>query len=309
MTNTDKAPSERPARVSVFHMTYNQVEGLRQGVEASLAQDYPNLEIVFSDDHSTDGTFEHLQEIVAEYTGPHDVRVLRNPVNVGIVGNVNSCIEKTEGDLIVQTNGDDVSVPDRVSKLVQKWQSAPDVMLVHSTSRYLSLDGVLGEYCNTRPEAHYRNSPVSYIMDGYYALGASAAYDRRIFEHFGPLSDVAVVEDCIIPLRARVLGQVLKVDEVLVWLRPGGVSDGNDEKRKLEMASYVAARRATNALAIIQDLKLVSFPGKQSALLACRMRLWEANLRRAGLERILTRVRPTLRRVLRPLIHSFTSRT
>ena len=298
----EKLESRDTPRVSVFHMVYNQIEGLREGVEASLSQDYPNLEIVFSDDHSADGSYEMLVEVVAEYTGPHDVRVFRNSENLGLVGNFNTCVERTHGQFIVQANGDDVAREDRVSKLVAKWQSGTDVLLVHSTSRYLGMDGVPGGMCNLRSEADYQNSPASYVVDRYHALGASAAYDRRIFEYFGNLPDIAVVEDCIMPFRARLLGRVQKVEEILVWLRPGGVSDGSNNGRKDEFMKYVSIVRTSNAQVYLDDLSQVHSPGKWRAILACRLVLLEASVKKLGMKRILAPFRPAVRKVLFPLL-------
>lgn len=46
-------------KVTFFLLAYNQERYIR---EAALAQDYPDLEVVLSDDCSTDGTFAIIQE-------------------------------------------------------------------------------------------------------------------------------------------------------------------------------------------------------------------------------------------------------
>jgi len=293
--------SRKAPRVSIFHMTYNQLEGLQQGIEASLSQDYTNLEIVFADDHSTDGTYELVEEIVAQYDGPHDLRLFRNLMNLGLVGNLNTCAERTEGQFIVQANGDDISHPERVSRLVERWQGDQDVMLVHSASQYLGFDGQPGEYCNTRPAADFQNTAAAYVIYGYFALGASAAFDRRIFEHFGPVPEYAVVEDCIMPLRARILGKVLKIEENLVWLRPGGVSDNSDESKKLDFERYAQRRRFANASAYIEDLRKTSFNGKWRVVLACHLVILDGRLRESGFGPARAVVRPVLRRAFRSI--------
>ena len=52
-------------------LAYNQVGFIEVAVNAALAQDYPNLEIIISDDCSEDDTYKIIQNIVKNYAGPH----------------------------------------------------------------------------------------------------------------------------------------------------------------------------------------------------------------------------------------------
>ena len=47
--------------VSFLVIAYNQERFVREACEAALNQDYPNLEIIFSDDASTDATYTTAQ--------------------------------------------------------------------------------------------------------------------------------------------------------------------------------------------------------------------------------------------------------
>ncbi len=68
---------ERPL-VTFYVITYNQARFVREAVESALAQTYSPIEILLSDDCSTDGTFEIIQETVKGYSGPHTVILNRN---------------------------------------------------------------------------------------------------------------------------------------------------------------------------------------------------------------------------------------
>ena len=111
---------ERPL-VTFYVMTYNQARFVRQAVEAALAQTYSPLQIVLSDDCSTDGTFEIIQEAVKGYSGPHVVVLNRNDRNLGISDHVNRIIELATGELIISADGDDVSSPVRAERCVDVW--------------------------------------------------------------------------------------------------------------------------------------------------------------------------------------------
>jgi glycosyltransferase involved in cell wall biosynthesis len=59
--------------VSLCIFTYNQEKYIREAVEGALSQDYPNLEIIISDDNSTDSTYDRTIDYVKkagyEYVG------------------------------------------------------------------------------------------------------------------------------------------------------------------------------------------------------------------------------------------------
>src|SRR5919109_743192 len=58
-------PSESPL-ISVCIPARNEERNIRRCVEAMLAQDYPNLEVIVLDDRSTDATPEILRQLSAQ---------------------------------------------------------------------------------------------------------------------------------------------------------------------------------------------------------------------------------------------------
>ncbi len=104
--------------ISLLLLACNQQSTARAAaLSCSLAQDCEPLEIVLSDDASTDATFAELQAAAADYRGPHRVRTRRNEVNLGIGAHYNRLIAETRGALLVTAAGDDISLPQRV----QRW--------------------------------------------------------------------------------------------------------------------------------------------------------------------------------------------
>jgi len=55
--------------VSIHLISYNQVAYIRAALDSILNQDYPNIEIIASDDGSTDGTDEIILEVAREHPG------------------------------------------------------------------------------------------------------------------------------------------------------------------------------------------------------------------------------------------------
>lgn len=57
--------------VSVIICAYNQQEFVGEAIQSALNQTYSPLEIIISDDLSTDSTFEIIQNAVSKYKGRH----------------------------------------------------------------------------------------------------------------------------------------------------------------------------------------------------------------------------------------------
>ena len=57
-------------------------------MEGAFSQTYEPLEIILSDDCSSDRTFEIIEEMAREYQGPHLVKERRGERNVGVIDHV-----------------------------------------------------------------------------------------------------------------------------------------------------------------------------------------------------------------------------
>jgi len=105
-------PGERPL-ITFLVFTYQHAKFIRETLESAFAQTYSPLEIVVSDDASTDGSWDLIREAAAAYRGPHQIVLNRNERNLGIGAHLNRCFRMCRGEIIVQADGDDVSLPQR----------------------------------------------------------------------------------------------------------------------------------------------------------------------------------------------------
>jgi glycosyltransferase involved in cell wall biosynthesis len=209
---------ERPLITFVL-CAYNQERFIFEAVEGAFSQTYSPLEIVLSDDFSTDGTFAIMEKMAAAYRGPHIVILNRNEKNLGIGGHLNRCMALSQGELIVGAAGDDISLPERTDEIYQAW--------IDSGKKAFSLDSryeMIDEYGHTikRPPLqdppqdnqllHFSQSLINYVF------GCTHAWHRKVFDIFGPLPDI-VLEDILISTRSMLLGKVVRVDKALVKYR------------------------------------------------------------------------------------------
>jgi glycosyltransferase involved in cell wall biosynthesis len=131
-------PNKAPL-VTISIPTYNQERYIARAIESALAQNYPNLEIIISDDASTDGTLAAAQR----YEGGR-VRVHTTGVNIGRVANYRRClIDLSRGEWFVNLDGDDFyDDPQFISHAVAKVQAHPDIVMYAGGAR--SLDEATG---------------------------------------------------------------------------------------------------------------------------------------------------------------------
>ena len=103
-----------------------------------LAQDYGNLELVISDNASTDGTEEVCRALARE-----DPRIVycRQPENIGLVPNFMFVLNRARGDYLRWIGDDDCLAPTYVSRMLGVFADDPRLVLVTSQIAYIEPDG------------------------------------------------------------------------------------------------------------------------------------------------------------------------
>lgn len=115
--------------VSIAIITYNQKDYLQECIESCLAQDYPNLEIVVADDCSTDGTQDMLREYQEKYPNKFVLRLSKK--NQGITLNSNAAHFACSGKYIAWMGGDDLMLPEKISKQVAFMEANPNCTICY----------------------------------------------------------------------------------------------------------------------------------------------------------------------------------
>lgn len=111
-------------KVSVCIPTYNQSQYLTQAILSAYNQSIKPIEIIVSDDCSTDGTADVLSRLSNEIP---ILKVISQPVNLGITYNSDNCLRCATGDLIIRLDSDDYLSPfylEKLSKLLVKYPQA-----------------------------------------------------------------------------------------------------------------------------------------------------------------------------------------
>jgi glycosyltransferase involved in cell wall biosynthesis len=102
----------------------NAMPFLNEAVDSVLAQSFGAFEFIIVDDGSSDGSLEVLHEYARRDAR---VRVLQNPVNIGVAQTLNRGLAECRGEYVARMDADDVALPERFAKQVEFMDSRPDV--------------------------------------------------------------------------------------------------------------------------------------------------------------------------------------
>jgi glycosyltransferase involved in cell wall biosynthesis len=207
-------------------LAYNQEKFVDSAVQSALSQICEPIEVLVSDDCSSDRTFDRIQELVAEYRGPHRAIARRNPQNLGIGRHFNALMQSAEGRLVVLMAADDVSRHDRVALTAAAWdRSAERLDLIAAHVVDMDENGATFGVKRVDPLQEWRGID-DWTAWRPYVIGGAHAVTRRLFDRFGPLAPDCLQEDQVNTLRAVLSGGAHTIDVPLVSYRRGGFSSG-----------------------------------------------------------------------------------
>ena len=203
---------------------YNQEDFAEDTVKGALSQTYENLEIVFSDDHSTDNTFAVLTRLLENYSGPHKIILNRNQQNMGLVPHVNKMLfELSHGEYLFLNGGDDISFPGRIAWGIDYFLSDPRIMSV--TGSCIEIDesgrqiGVrLADNDSLLSVEDYEFLSSNSFMTG----GVGLSISRKVLDVFGKMNSDCPTEDSVLRFRSMLLGPTLRSKNIAIQYRLHG---------------------------------------------------------------------------------------
>ena len=157
--------------VSVPVITYNSSKFVVETLESIKAQTYQNIELIISDDCSTDNTVELCQKWV-EQNKKRFVRTLliTSEMNTGVSANLNRAEAACQGEWVKGIAGDDLLMPDCVESCVKYIVQFPDRHFVFGRLEAFNKDGVIDDYFK------------SFLDDTFFDLSAEEQYHRLIMK-------------------------------------------------------------------------------------------------------------------------------
>lgn len=208
--------------VSFCLFAYNQEAFIEEAVKSALAQEYDNLEIIISDDCSSDGTFEIIQRITNAYVGKHKLIVLKNECNMGLVPHINKVLfNYAHGEYIILAAGDDVSLPQRAKLTVEAFKKNKVIGIVSPIVK-IDKNGNFIEKPHKKQECIYELNR-SYLKNtSFMVYGTGLSFVREVLDVFGELKKSCPTEDSTFRLRCLLLGKILLLSSDCMYYRIHG---------------------------------------------------------------------------------------
>jgi glycosyltransferase involved in cell wall biosynthesis len=131
------------SKVTIAIPTLDRAEYLRLAIASALAQTYDNLEVLVSDNASTD----HTSEVLTSLSHDQRLRTLHQPVRLTMVENWNACIAAATGNYFLLLSDDDLLEQEAIATMVKVYEDdlvlEDDIGMVYCRGRVIDEHGVL----------------------------------------------------------------------------------------------------------------------------------------------------------------------
>jgi len=116
--------------VSIVITAYNREKYIEEAIQSALDQDYENLEIIVSNNASTDST----ESIILQFLSDERIKYFNQETNIGMAANFEFATRKASGSFIAYLSSDDYFIDKSfISQSVLLINKYPDVSLALST--------------------------------------------------------------------------------------------------------------------------------------------------------------------------------
>lgn len=200
-------------KVSFVIAAYNCEKYVIECVESCLNQSHQNIEVVITDDGSTDRTFQILEE---KYGEDKRVKLFRFKENRKKIAAFNNSFKMSTGDFIAIVGADDINFEDRIKRQFELSKEY-DLTMVNlqkvNQDNSQILEKKFKKFTSNIQEINFENMV-------FNPVGVGAIFVKKeIAEKMFPLPEDIIHEDYYIPLIASYYGKIAFVNEVLYSYR------------------------------------------------------------------------------------------
>ena len=248
-------PCDEPPLISIVLVCYNHERFVAEALEGVLAQTYSPLDIIIVDDCSQDRTAEIVAERLARLSARSDIRFIRNPRNMTVLGTCKIALEAARGEFIVFTCDDDIMLPEMVAEMAKVWREE-NVSLVNTNAYYIDENseplGRIHHDLDVPPD----DTLETLVRDGSNAccFGATMGFERELYLNFGMPPAHLDNFDIMVPFYAYLMKGARFINKPLLKYRVHGQnnslsliaekSDGLDHLTTLERIHFVHVAHA-----------------------------------------------------------------
>ena len=203
--------------LSVCVRTHNQERFIREALDSVLRQhtSFP-YEIIVSDDASSDGTVEILEDYQSRY--PDMIKLIFGDKNIGGPENLKRVIEATNAKYVTCLDGDDFYTDEyKLQKQVDFLETHPEYAACFHNTWYANENGRLCGLFN-RPDFHAVHDAHEFIRERWFVPIHSAVMRREYIE-FPEWYNTVMNDDYVVHLSVAKHGPYYYMPDVMVAYR------------------------------------------------------------------------------------------
>jgi alpha-1,3-rhamnosyltransferase len=133
MEQTQSKVLQKSPLVSIVVITYNSAKYVIETLESTKTQTYQNIELIVSDDCSTDNTVEICRKWIEENKDRFArTELITMPENTGIPSNCNRGLKEAQGEWVKLIAGDDLLLETSLEKNIDHVYKHPEIEVLQS---------------------------------------------------------------------------------------------------------------------------------------------------------------------------------
>jgi glycosyltransferase involved in cell wall biosynthesis len=240
--------------VSIIIPMYNQrPDFLRECLKSAVNQTYKNIEIIVSDNHSTNGAIRVVEEFADKRN-----KIIKPARHVDIVDNFNFAADAATGEYITFLSSDDLLYPECIARVVQPLIENKNLSLSYCENEIIDESGKRRSLIRKGqlPSGIYPKKKIAFRMYNYPEYWIIGGVIRN--EHFRKIGFAKEIRaaDWILGLQLLKYGDVVYCNEVLSAIR---FHEREGDAKQLYSAAHTLhnIHTAKRHSFIIEDQKLL----------------------------------------------------
>ena len=200
--------------ISIAMCTYNGEAYIKEQLDSILKQSYSNLEIIITDDKSSDKTIE----IIKEYQRDDErIKFYENEINLGFLKNFEKAISLCSGDYIALADQDDIWKLNKLETFIQAIQGHSlvysDAIIIDKESKEVGIELV-------RPKSNLCKGACNkaFFLNNFVS-GNTMMFQKELVEHILPIPEKMSYHDIWIGYVASTYGEITYTQEAMTYYR------------------------------------------------------------------------------------------
>ena len=237
--------------VTIAVITYNSSQTILETLESVKRQTYRNIELIISDDFSSDNTIEICQKWLQENSSFFQTyRLIKHFINTGVSENSNRAYQASNGQWIIFIAGDDVMLPDCIENYIQFFYKHPDMKICQSIGKMYKekmLDNYyIGNYIHPKHKLFYQypndtNWQYKVLLHWNPVFAPSAIINTSVLHLLGGFNPTLPIEDWPLWLQAtqhHIYIYFMPIETIKYRIHPYSITNSEIKGKRYRPVQY-----------------------------------------------------------------------